>query len=198
MPRHTLYGSTDAHVHDGRSLAPWLQADSVILPLGVEVRLHTPPEACSPNRPPQPHGLVYVLVGSWCHDSRHLRGTTLGAHAVGKFGGSRSHVQRDRLGPGGWVQGLRPMPGHSQASMPPLQHIRLSPDWHAEQPQRAIGSYDPINRAHVTMSGAELLSKLRADRRVPGGFRVVQGGGLDDLQRERAALLSLPGAAASR
>ena len=27
----------------------------------------------------------------------------------------------------GWVQGLRPMPGHSQASMPPLQHIRLSP-----------------------------------------------------------------------
>ena len=45
------------------------------------------------------------------------------------------------------------------------------------------------------MSGAELL---RADRRVPGGFRVVQGGGLDDLQRERAALLSLPGAAASR
>jgi hypothetical protein len=40
------------------------------------------------------------------------------------------------------------------------------------------------------MSGAELLS---ADRHVPGGFRVVQGGGLDDLQRERAALLSLPG-----
>ena len=40
------------------------------------------------------------------------------------------------------------------------------------------------------MSGAELL---RADRRVPGGFSVVQGGGLDDLQRERAALLSLPG-----
>ena len=40
------------------------------------------------------------------------------------------------------------------------------------------------------MSGAELL---RADRHVPGGFRVVQGGGLDDLQRERATLLSLPG-----
>ena len=31
-----------------------------------------------------------------------------------------------------------------------------------------------------------------ADRRVPGGFRVVQRGGIEDLQRERAALLSLP------
>ena len=39
------------------------------------------------------------------------------------------------------------------------------------------------------MSGAELL---RADRRVPGGFRVVRRGGIEDLQRERAALLSLP------
>ena len=65
----------------------------------------------------------------------------------------------------GWVQGLRPMPGHSQASMPPLQHIRLSPDWHAEQPQRAIGSYDPINRAHVrgraTQSGSARTWRLQ-------------------------------------
>ena len=35
-----------------RAEAARAEADSVILPLGVEVRLHTPPEACSPNRPP--------------------------------------------------------------------------------------------------------------------------------------------------
>ena len=40
------------------------------------------------------------------------------------------------------------------------------------------------------MSGAELLS---ADQAAPGGFRVVQRGGKDDLQLERAALLSLLG-----
>jgi hypothetical protein len=38
-----------------RAAAAKAEADSVILPrraLGVEVRLHMPPEACSPNRPP--------------------------------------------------------------------------------------------------------------------------------------------------
>ena len=71
---------------------------------------------------------VGSTTGSWCHDSRYLRGTTLGAHAVSTLGGSRSRVQRDRLGPGPSADA-----GPPQASMPPLQHIRFSPDWHAEQ-----------------------------------------------------------------
>ena len=81
---------------------------------------------------------------------------TLSAHWVGL--GAACSVT-------GWVQGFRPMPGHSQVSMPPLQHIRFSPDWHAEQPQRAIGSYDPINRAHVrgraTQSGSARTWRLQ-------------------------------------
>jgi len=95
-------------------------------------------------------------------------------------------VQRDRLGPGPSAD-AGPLPGFD--ATPPTQQTQ--PDWQAEQPQRAIGSYDPINSISIElMSGAELL---RADRHVPGGFRVVQGGGLDDLKRERAAPLNLPG-----
>ena len=92
--------------------------------------------------------------------SRYLRGTTLGAHAVSTLGGSRSRVQRDRLGPGPSADA-----GPPQASMPPLQHIRFSPDWHAAQPQRAIVSCDTINRAHVrgraTQSGSARTWRLQ-------------------------------------
>ena len=84
----------------------------------------------------------------------------MGAHAVSTLGGSRSRVQRDRLGPGPSADA-----GPPQASMPPLQHIRFSPDWHAAQPQRAIVSCDTINRAHVrgraTQSGSARTWRLQ-------------------------------------
>ena len=50
--RRAVAAAEAARAEAARAEAARAEADSVILPLGVEVRLHTPPEACSPNRPP--------------------------------------------------------------------------------------------------------------------------------------------------
>ena len=68
---------------------------------------------------------VGSTTGSWCHDSRYLRGTTLGAHAVSTLGGSRSHVKRDRLGPG------------PSADAGPLPGFDATPPTHQTQPRLA-------------------------------------------------------------
>ena len=80
---------------------------------------------------------VGSTTGSWCHDSRYLRGTTLGAHAVSTLGGSRSRVQRDRLGPG------------LSADAGPLPGFDATPPTHQIQPRlarRAAAASDSIVR----------------------------------------------------
>ena len=116
-----------------------------------------------------------AMIADTC--AGHHWAHTLSAHWVGLG----ANVQHGRLGPG------------PSADAGPPPGFDATPPTHQTQPRLARSAAAASDRTILSielLSGAELLS---ADQAAPGGFRVVQGGGLDDLQRERAALLSLPG-----